>query len=199
MKFNSVFDVQEAFRKVLHAYSYPGDIVSLTDEIMKLETRLECFGATQILMYMLLDADTTFHIVSNQHTLEGQVAKITYCVKATLSRSQYIWVTKDEQARLSEIMANISCGTLSDPHLGATLIVECDRITSDDMLILKGPGIESEKGSSLKIEDDTWLDVRKECNDQYPMGLDMIFVDEDGNCIALPRTTQIVRNPAWHM
>ena len=63
MKFDFVFDVQSAFRNLLHAFSYPGEIVSLQHEASHIENPMFCFDITQVLMYMLLDTETNFHIV----------------------------------------------------------------------------------------------------------------------------------------
>lgn len=55
MNFNMVFDIQHAYRQVVHAFAYPGEIVSLKQEADRLEAGLQCRAATGVLLYMLLD------------------------------------------------------------------------------------------------------------------------------------------------
>ena len=56
MNFDMVFDIQHAYRQVVHAFAYPGEIVSLRQEADRLEAGLPCRAATGVLLYMLLAA-----------------------------------------------------------------------------------------------------------------------------------------------
>ena len=83
MNFDMVFDIQHAYRQVVHAFAYPGEIVSLKQEADKLEVPLNCSPATSVLLYMLLDADTSFHAVGEEQ-LTDSIARLTYCRSCTL-------------------------------------------------------------------------------------------------------------------
>lgn len=75
MNFDMVFDIQHAYRQVVHAFAYPGEIVSLKQEADRLEAGLPCRAATGVLLYMLLDADTSFHAVEEEQ-LTDSIARL---------------------------------------------------------------------------------------------------------------------------
>ena len=190
MKFDMVFDVQKGFRKVVEAFSYPGDIVSLKDEIQYLDMDWSCYPSTILLMYMLLDTDTSFAIDSKDEKLAIQFSKMTYGKKLAMDQAAFVFVTRNHTEQLSDIIDQAYCGTLEDPHQGATLIVECDRLLKDGSLCLSGCGILGEKQVQVKLEDE-WVEAREEKNHEFPLGIDMILTDAFGNVMALPRTTRI--------
>lgn len=192
MKFDIVFDVQEAYRKVLHAFSYPGEIVSLQKEADNIALDMKCMSATKLLMYMLLDADTTFHIVEKETELATTFSQVTYCVHVPASQANFVFIPKENNEQVQDIMSSLMVGTLENPHKSACLIVECEQICTQKMYTLKGPGIKDTNAISISLPTD-WIEIRKQVNCEFPLGIDMIFVDEIGNCIALPRTTQIER------
>lgn len=191
MDFDMVFDIQHAYRQVVHAFAYPGEIVSLKQEADKLEVPLNCSPATSVLLYMLLDADTSFHAVGEEQ-LTDSIARLTYCRSCTLETAAHVIVTKAHRDQLCEIMRRVNIGTLEDPHLGATLLVECDSLKEGDELVLHGPGI-LHTHTIASLLDGDWVEVRSLVNEEFPLGFDMLLIDADANCMALPRTTQVER------
>ena len=117
MDFDMVFDIQHAYRQVVHAFAYPGEIVSLKQEADRLEAGLPCRAATVVLLYMLLDADTSFHAVEEEQ-LTDSIARLTYCQSCSLETAAHVIVTGKHRDRLCEIMQKVQTGTLEDPHLG---------------------------------------------------------------------------------
>ncbi len=192
MNFDMVFDIQHAYRQVVHAFAYPGEIVSLKQEADKLEVPLRCRAATGVLLYMLLDADTSFHAVGEEDQLTDTIARLTYCQSRTLETAAHVIVTKEHNDRLCEIMQRVNTGTLEDPHLGATLLVECDSLKAGDELVLRGPGILREQTIASPLNGG-WVETRSFVNAEFPLGFDMLLIDADANCVALPRTTQVER------
>ena len=90
-------------------------------------------------------------------------------------------------------MKEASIGDLLDPQKGATFIVECDDIRNTNGFTLKGPGIKDENAIEIDGIEKEWMDVRNMCCEEYPLGIDFIFVDKQNNCVVLPRTTRITR------
>lgn len=191
MNFDMVFDIQHAYRQVVHAFAYPGDIVSLKQVADKLDVPLKCRAGTSVLLYMLLDADTSFH-AAEEEPLAVNIARLTYCRSCTLETAAHVIVTKEHSDKLCEIMQKVKTGTLEDPHLGATLIVECESLKEGDDLILRGPGIQLSHTIASPLNDD-WVEIRSLVNEEFPLGFDMLLIDADANCLALPRTTQVER------
>lgn len=193
MKFDMVFDVQKAFRKLVNAFSYPGDIVSLKDEVQYMEHDWSCYPATRVLMHMLLDTDTSFALASDDPKLPIQFTNMTYCPCVAYDEAAYIFVSGTHDIALHEIITKAQEGTLKDPHLGATIIIECEELTQKEQYCLKGPGIKERKAIGIKMKEE-WLLSRNEKNKEFPLGIDMIFVDRYHHVMAIPRTSRIERS-----
>lgn len=192
MRYDMVHDTQSAYRKLIRALSYPGTIVSLSREANKLDLKLPCYKGMQVLSLMLLDADTHFACVSNNEDLQEKIRQLTYCFKQEMEKAPFILVTRDQNDSLGSVIEAACEGTLEDPQKGATIIVECKEIKGDPQFVLQGPGIPSKAYIAIDM-DENWLDARNEKNQEFPLGVDMIFVDKQGNVVALPRTTRVER------
>ena len=81
MELNQVHDIQKAYRKVLNTFSYPGKIESLQEEMKHCTYQMECGNAMQIMMYMLLDADTSFYMESTSMKLSQRFSRLSYSVQ----------------------------------------------------------------------------------------------------------------------
>lgn len=83
-------------------------------------------------------------------------------------------------------------GSLSEPEQGATIIIHVASLadSADFPLILRGPGINDQQSLAVRGLDSDWLTARARWNRNFPMGVDLILVD-DTQVVALPRTTQI--------
>lgn len=192
MELNQVHDIQKAYRKVLNTFSYPGKIESLQEEMKHCTYQMECGNAMQIMMYMLLDADTSFCMESTSMKLAQRFSRLTYSVQKEIKDASFVFVTLDSFDKLAGVISNSAMGTLENPQHGATIIVECEKLRKDGNLCLKGPGIQGQ--TYLGVEgNDAWISSRQEKNAEFPLGVDLLFVDKEGNCVSLPRTTQIER------
>lgn len=198
MKFDIVFDIQKTFRKAVEAFSYPGTIISLKEESAGLDLDWNCYDASKLLMYLLLDADTSFAMAAEDQRLGIQFSKMTYCPMVSIEQASYIFVNAKHTTSLQEIIKAAKIGTLEDPQTNATLIIECEKLNSEKQYRLKGPGIKDEKEVGILLQEE-WLEARNDKNVEFPLGIDLIFVDANGNLMALPRTTQIERRSEWHM
>lgn len=87
---------------------------------------------------------------------------------------------------------NPNTGTLSEPEQGATVILSVDSLQdrTDFPLILRGPGIDGQQPLAIRGLHGDWLSARVRWNRNFPMGVDLILVD-NSQVVALPRTTQI--------
>lgn len=193
MKFDQVFDVQKAFRKVMNAFAYPGTIYSLKDEAQGFEQHWACYDATRILMYMLLDADTSFAIDTKQEELSAQFTHMTYCPLQPKELAQYVFVTREHDASMKEIIEAAKTGTLENPQLGATLIIEVEALSEQGNYCLSGPGLKANCYKGIECRDE-WLIYRNDKNAEFPLGIDIILVDQMQQVMALPRTTRVERS-----
>ena len=192
MSLDLVHDIQGVYRKVLNSMARPGAIESIIEETNKVDINIDCYKSTFLMMLMLLDGEVSFNVISNKSMdITSLVSQITYSKVKPIEEADYIFIMNDAiSASLEEGFKRAKIGSLINPNKSATIIAELDDIGSGKELILKGPGIKEESKVSVK-GNLAWVDVRAERNEEYPLGVDSIFVDDNGNLICLPRTTQI--------
>lgn len=194
MKLDMVHDIQTAYRKVMDSMSKPGTITDLSEEAGKLEQEGQFLSSTLILAHMVLDTEVTFKVYS-RHEAQAvrQLGRLTYAKQAETDEADYIFVLRDAApGDLLHAIEAAKIGELQDPHFSATLIVEAESVAGGTKLRLTGPGIRSAAGAEPLLSE-TWVDARAERNAEFPLGLDLLFVDAEHRLLALPRTTQIAR------
>lgn len=194
MKFDYVHDVQRAYRKLIDSISKPGTMVSLYEESRKLDSVANCNRSILVLMLMLLDAEVTFHILGGEtQNISRYINQLTYSKVVPLEEADFIYVLEGaDSEEIEGAIIRCKIGDLVNPHLSATLIIEVEKISNHRDLVLSGPGIKGEKYISISGETD-WVRLRAEKNIEYPLGIEMYFVDKNYNLLALPRTTKITK------
>lgn len=192
MKFDYVHDIQQAYRKAIDCISKPGTINSLQEESQKLILPINCNKSILILMLMLLDTEVSFHILGKDgEKISKNISQLTYSPAVSLRDADFIYVLGDcQQEQLKRAIEICKIGDLVNPHLSATLIIEVEKVSNQKDLVLKGPGIKDEQYITVSI-DKSWFKLRAQKNIEYPLGVDVYFVDQENNILALPRTTQI--------
>jgi len=194
MKLDYVHDLQSAFRKTVTAFSFPGMIVDLSAELSRVEKELGFPPPLLLLALMLLDGETTFAVYASDGSRQEQsVSRLTLSKAADSAQADFIFFP-DSSLDASLIIERSREGSLSDPHLGATLIFRTTELSEGDSLVLTGPGIEHEKIIRIGRDGD-WLEARQQKNREYPLGVDLIFITDDGLLTAIPRTTKIISHP----
>jgi alpha-D-ribose 1-methylphosphonate 5-triphosphate synthase subunit PhnH len=92
-------------------------------------------------------------------------------------------------------MQRVSIRSFDYPDDSATLIVQVptlDQETANDLTIsIEGPGIPGRRVVKLSGISAELLAARDRVNAHYPLGIDLIVIDQEGRIIGLPRTTQI--------
>ena len=84
-------------------------------------------------------------------------------------------------------------GSLESPELGATLLIEVDRVDDGPLrLDLAGPGVAGTRTMRIAGLHAAWLEQRATWNAGFPMGVDVVLADA-ARLVALPRTTRITR------
>lgn len=193
MELDYVHDIQGAYREVLTCMSRPGRIGSIEPYSRKVDLELHFSKALFMMMAMLLDGEVTFAIVSPRAEEASRLTnQLTYGKCTGFAEADYIFVLADADPKLIEqAFQQAKVGDLIDPHKSATMILEAQELSDQPELNLTGPGIETKSsvGVSMKA---SWLLEREKKNREYPLGIDMIFIDGQAHVMCLPRTTQIV-------
>ncbi len=205
MTIDKVHDVQKAFRKLVEAHSFPGRIVDMASELSGIDTDLPMPPHMVLPALILLDAETRFAIADSDRGEKSRlISQLTYAGSSDVEIADFIFVDDVESFR-AEALDRACEGTLENPHLGATVILDLETFRSDDPQnsgtflpdtadsgewILQGPGIRNERRIWIPGGRD-WMERRNARNIEYPLGLDLLLVSSDGRMAALPRTTRI--------
>ena len=164
-QFDEVFDTQAVFRKVLEAMSNPTRMVSVAEQMEKLFGNHRAFLA---LGMTLLDNEATFSACGDAD-FRNDFQLVTLSQEKAVSEADYLFVT--DAKKLPEVLAQAKCGTLVDPHKSATLLIRDNGETTFSC-------------SSLVRQA---LELRDQQEYEYPMGVDLIFVTNDGAVTCIPR------------
>ncbi len=192
MVIDVIHDTQEVFRTILHCMSRPGTIESIDKVGKQLEHQVFCHYSTLLSAMTLLDAEVSFHVVGeNAAQVEEFLSAYTLSNVSDLHVADYIFVMKDiSKQDVSDVFTKAKKGTLTNPQQSATIIIETEIISNEPHLTLQGPGIATTE--KVQIAASTlWMDERTEANQEYPLGVDIILIDYQGNMMCLPRTTSI--------
>lgn len=192
MNLDLIHDLQAVYRQTLDSMAKPGLIRSLHNQASKLDLEISCFNPTLLLVLMLFDTEIKFKVFSERETeIAKLINQLTYAKASEVECADFILVLNDAKPGEMEKALRLAYpGDLLDPHKAATIILETDAVSNDPNLTLTGPGIERECFINVKLSAG-WVDLRTEKNFEYPLGIDLIFIDRNDNILCLPRTTQI--------
>ncbi|MFJ7363135.1 phosphonate C-P lyase system protein PhnH [Peribacillus frigoritolerans] len=203
MNLDVVHDIQTVYRKLVTATSRPGTLVVLDREARTLDVQMECLSSTILLARTVLDPEVSFKVISKaEEAVSRMINQLTYSRPVDLPEADFIFILHDaSEEQMKEALNKAKVGNLLNPHESAMIILEVPDVTKGDSMILSGPGIQDESFLSLPNVS-AWLAARNEKNMEFPLGIDMYFVDQQDRLIALPRTTQIRENGgeiSWDM
>ncbi|QRG69070.1 phosphonate C-P lyase system protein PhnH [Brevibacillus choshinensis] len=194
MSLDIVHDIQTAYRSVLDSLSRPGVVSNLTEQASRVDIESGCFEATLILALMLLDTEVTFAVVADgeqQELVTRLFNQLTYAKSVEIDQADYAFVLSSAKAeQLEAALEMAKTGELINPHESATIVVEADLVSQEKGLVLRGPGIETETVARVERSGE-WLRVRAEKNEEFPLGIDILFVDREHRLLGLPRTTKV--------
>ncbi|MCK1991933.1 phosphonate C-P lyase system protein PhnH [Peribacillus muralis] len=195
MNLDVVHDIQTVYRKLVTATSRPGNSVVLEREAKTLDIQMECLSSTILLARTVLDPEVTFKVISKaEEAVSRMINQLTYSKPVDLPEADFIFILQDaSDEQMKEALNMAKVGNLLNPHESAMIILEVPDVTKGVSMILSGPGIQEESFISLPNVS-AWLGARNEKNKEFPLGIDMYFVDQQDRLIALPRTTQIKGN-----
>ncbi|GAB4289967.1 MAG: phosphonate C-P lyase system protein PhnH [Methylophaga sp.] len=175
---------QKIFRVLMEAMARPGKI-----EDLAVLTQDE--NALRATMATLMDAEVS---LCDQHgLLDAADWPLLQCRQQDAQHAGYIVCDGGQAADFEPRL-----GTLASPEFGATLIIKvADLQQGKAKLKLSGPGVNGDCEIALSGFDKSWLQQRAQWNSAFPLGVDIVLVD-DGHVMAWPRTTKIEVS-SWDM
>ncbi len=184
--------IQESYRKLLNTMARPGVIEKLEDNFSKECNWIDFLFGTYSIMKMLLDTETSFNIFSlEENKNENIINGLTGAKIKDTNESDFIFVSLDKRENIKDAIKNANIGDLINPEKGATIFIEVKDINKGIKVKLKGPGILGEKNIFLPLES-SLIHMRNEKVSEYPNGIDLVFIDKEGNSLSIPRTTKIL-------
>lgn len=187
-EFDFVHDGQKVFRQILDAMSNPGQIKNIKEQAVKFNKEakvLMAIGCT------LLDNEVTMYVEKNQG-LQNILEELTLCEKTEFEKADYIFLSSElNYGSITEMMKNCKRGTYEDPQQSALFILLCDSFNEETTMTLTGPGIDNrltiKTGEYIK----NIITIRQGLYMEYPLGIDLLFVDKEGNLLGIPRLCNI--------
>lgn len=164
------------FRSSLEALSRPGQL----QEIQPL------FNSTlQAMASVLLYSEVTY-CYQGQEDFQ-MIQAICGVRTAHGSEADYLFFDHPDV----DFLFHAKVGSAEKPEHGATLIFKCDTLGgAGTKVTLSGPGIATVHSATLPV-DMQFIEQLRQKNDQFPMGVDVFFIDQQGQLLGLPRTTSI--------
>lgn len=143
----------------------------------------------------LLDQETSLTQLWQGATLPAQHPLIEWTrirtnhTMTTLEHSMFsiIWDEKSYAA-----LSQLSCGSLTFPEHGATAFVAVHAISSAAATWhLTGPGIRDVQTLSVQPDAVSLGQHMRQVRAHYPLGVDVFLIDQQGQCVGIPRSTTI--------
>lgn len=198
-----VRDTQATFRVLLDALARPGQVRRLP---------VPAAGApgnpwAAAMLLTLLDHETTLGL--DLSGLPADTAR--YLCARTSARTtrleQADFVLAAAPSANPALPARLKRGALAYPDAAATLVLTVVSLDQDGLpasngrgsgaetlqLTLEGPGVP--KGHALQVRGlpRALVAARDEATREYPLGIDVYLVDEEGRVVGLPRSTGVVQ------
>lgn len=185
--------IQQAFRQVMNAFAHPGACYVLPAYPAG-ETPTRQSGALDTLIRMFVDHATTFCFVGEEPCAQ-RIAAETRANAASLEEARFVIVPASAPAAGGEeAVLNACAGTLLAPETGATIVLECGRVSSEPFAgatpcALSGPGVKDK--NVVWVSDAAWARAREQRAVAYPCGVEIILVDASGAVVAIPRSSAL--------
>ena len=102
---------------------------------------------------------------------------------------------------MEQILRNVKHGTYADPQTSATVLLLCTSIEGEEAMTLRGPGIKEKKTLKVYPYIKRVIGIYHRLNIEYPLGVDLVFADEEGNILGIPRLVKMEEQEeeSWHM
>lgn len=204
MRLDLVHDIQQVYRRLVETTARPGTIAELEPIAASFDIPVAINRTVLLLALTLLDGEVTFAVASRRAVQDAHsIARLTYARRVEIDEAAFVFVLAGDEERsaaeheATEAIVAAGTGTLVDPHLGATIIIEVSSLavpktSGVDRLVLDGPGIDGE--AQIEVAGaSAWIDARNAACSEYPLGVDLYLVDTAHRVAALPRTTRVRR------
>ncbi len=176
---------QAIYRHLLSVMSRPGTIRTFSEESAEISPNDMLAAAVA-----LLDQEVSYAVLDD-HQLDQAIRHETDARPASVAEADFIFITGgSSNGRLDQIQR----GTHLYPDAGATVIYQAEHLAEaapESTCQLSGPGIAEVACPLITGVDTGDLEALARINQDYPLGIDMIFIDTGHRVMAIPRSTKV--------
>ena len=187
-QFDFVHDGQKVFRELLSAMANPGQIRRIGTQAEKFQgdyAPLLALGCT------LLDNEEKMYVEKNPR-LSSELHNLTLCRESDLDRADYVFLSSEmNYGSMEQILKNVKHGTYADPQESATIFLLCSAVEGEEEMTLRGPGVDGELKLKVYPYIKKVISLRSDRELDYPLGVDLVFIDGNGKMIGVPRLVKI--------
>ncbi|RCW69685.1 phosphonate C-P lyase system protein PhnH [Saliterribacillus persicus] len=194
MAIDQVHDLQQVYRNMLDCMARPGTITSLEQKTGLFEDQLSYNEAIFLCALTVLDAEVTFYIIADTDKgdkLAELISSYTMARVTSIEKADFIIVLQgDIKEEINKALSICKMGDLINPQQSATWIVETAALSNNGGVTIHGPGIKESKQLQTGLWNEFWQ-TRNSKVKEYPLGIDLIFVDALNQISCVPRTTSV--------
>jgi alpha-D-ribose 1-methylphosphonate 5-triphosphate synthase subunit PhnH len=168
------------FRVILQGMSHPGKVFPLPNLPGAASAVIETLGC-------LIDNEVSFAVIGDMG-METVIARHTDSRPVSFEDADYIIVC------CGTSRGNLACfkrGSLEYPDTGATILYLVEELSEAKGVVLSGPGVNGSASLRITGLDPSELQLLREVNREFPLGVDAMFLDRGGNIACIPRSSQI--------
>jgi len=188
----TVFRTQLHFRIVMDAMAHPGIIKQIPTAD---GPRVDGLNPGSVMIaFALLNSDVSFFVSESDDVVSHFIASHTGAKPTSVEMADYIFTEGDA---INDLMVKAKKGNLSYPENSATFIVDVEQMNSILFegalkVALTGPGVEKENVVYIRGMAPEILTLMGLQNEEFPLGVDMMVVDEEGQIICIPRSSHVI-------
>ncbi len=191
-KFDEIAYAQDVYRSLLDCMARPGKIRRINPADCGLNRSFNNY--VQGLAITLLDQEVVFHIFEDISSFSGQLRTYTQSRPGSMENCDYFIVDGEKNFDIHRLKR----GSLKFPDESATVICQAKELISAATtksgvikIQLQGPGIQSRQTLYVDGLNKEMMNPWRDCNDEFPLGLDWILVDSSGKLSCIPRSTEL--------
>lgn len=190
LNFNIVEYTQNTYRRLLDSMARPGKLNQI--EGIEYENIGDFTNFTLGIAQTLLDQEVSYCILNSDKKMEKDIKILTMSNMSHIREADYLFINRYEKIKFDHLKK----GNLAYPDESTTIIHEVEEMKTQKLeqsvkLELSGPGIKEKSYIYIKGLDTETIDNWIQCNREYPLGVDFIFVDRMGNICGIPRSTKL--------
>jgi alpha-D-ribose 1-methylphosphonate 5-triphosphate synthase subunit PhnH len=180
MHANRIVRDHVTFRVILQGMSHPGKVFPLPGLPGEESAAVEILGC-------LMDNEVSFAVIGDKD-METGIARHTDSRPVSAEDADYIVA---QNGTTCGKLADFKRGSLEYPDTGATILYLVEALSEATGVLLSGPGVNGNVSLRITGLDPRELQLLRQVNSEFPLGVDAIFLDQSGNIACIPRSSRI--------